>query len=58
MITHGRNIKVFTGNSHSQLAQDIADILGVPVESLKFQLLAMVKYLLILMKLLEGMMCS
>ncbi|SFC67193.1 ribose-phosphate diphosphokinase [Clostridium uliginosum] len=31
MITHGRNIKVFTGNSHSQLAQDIADILGVPV---------------------------
>jgi ribose-phosphate pyrophosphokinase len=31
MITHGRNIKVFTGNSHFQLAQDIADILGVPV---------------------------
>lgn len=31
MITHGRNIKVFTGNSHPQLAQDIADILGVPV---------------------------
>lgn len=31
MITHGRNIKVFTGNSHSQLAQGIADILGVPV---------------------------
>ena len=31
MITHGRNIKVFTGNSHSQLAQDIADILGVPL---------------------------
>jgi ribose-phosphate pyrophosphokinase len=31
MITHGRNIKVFTGNSHYQLAQDIADILGVPV---------------------------
>lgn len=31
MITHGRNIKVFTGNSHFQLAEDIADILGVPV---------------------------
>ena len=31
MITHGRNIKVFTGNSHPQLAQDIADILGVPI---------------------------
>ena len=31
MITHGRNIKVFTGNSHSQLAEDISDILGVPV---------------------------
>ncbi|MFW2491187.1 ribose-phosphate diphosphokinase [Clostridium chromiireducens] len=31
MITHGRNIKVFTGNSHPQLAQNIADILGVPV---------------------------
>lgn len=31
MITHGRNIKVFTGNSHSQLAQEIADILGISV---------------------------
>ena len=31
MITHGRNIKVFTGNSHTKLAKDIADILGVPV---------------------------
>lgn len=29
MITHGRNIKVFTGNSHCELAQNIADILGV-----------------------------
>lgn len=35
MITHGRNIKVFTGNSHPQLAQDIADILGVPVGKAK-----------------------
>src|SRR5471030_3110787 len=31
MITNGRNIKVFAGNSHPQLAQDIADILGIPV---------------------------
>jgi len=31
MITHGRNIKVFTGNSHPQLAEAIADRLGVPV---------------------------
>ncbi len=31
MITCGRNIKIFTGNSHPILAQDIADILGVPV---------------------------
>lgn len=31
MITHGINIKVFTGNSHPQLAQDIADILDVPL---------------------------
>ncbi len=31
MISHERNIKVFTGNSNCKLAQDIADILGVPV---------------------------
>jgi len=31
MIKHRRDIKVFTGNSHSQLANDVADILGVPV---------------------------
>ncbi|GAA0078545.1 ribose-phosphate diphosphokinase [Clostridium sp. CTA-5] len=31
MITHGKNIKIFTGNSHPRLAQDIADILGVQV---------------------------
>ncbi|MFT8347727.1 ribose-phosphate diphosphokinase [Clostridium saccharoperbutylacetonicum] len=29
MITHGRNIKIFTGNSHCRLAQDIADILRI-----------------------------
>ena len=27
MISHGKNIKIFAGNSHQQLAQDIADIL-------------------------------
>ena len=31
MITHGRNIKIFAGNSHLKLAEDISDILGVPV---------------------------
>ncbi|MBL4930641.1 ribose-phosphate diphosphokinase [Clostridium paridis] len=35
MITHGRNIKIFTGNSHPKLAKDIADILGVPVGNAK-----------------------
>lgn len=31
MITHGNNIKIFTGNSHHKLAEDIADILGIPL---------------------------
>ncbi len=31
MITHGKSIKIFTGNSHPQLAKDIAGILGVPL---------------------------
>ncbi|MDP4144523.1 MAG: ribose-phosphate pyrophosphokinase [Bacillota bacterium] len=31
MITHGKNIKIFTGNSYPQLAADIADILGISV---------------------------
>ena len=35
MITHGRNIKIFTGNSHPKLAKEIADILGVPVGNAK-----------------------
>lgn len=35
MITHGKNIKIFTGNAHPQLAKDIADILGIPVGSSK-----------------------
>ncbi|QCX33740.1 ribose-phosphate diphosphokinase [Caloramator sp. E03] len=29
MITHGKNIKIFTGNSNPDLASEIADILGV-----------------------------
>lgn len=35
MITHGKNIKIFTGNSHPDLAQEIADILGVPLGKAK-----------------------
>lgn len=35
MITHGKNIKIFTGNAHPQLAKDIADTLGIPVGSSK-----------------------
>lgn len=31
MITHGKGIKIFTGNSHPLLAKEIADILGVSV---------------------------
>ncbi|MCH4200751.1 ribose-phosphate diphosphokinase, partial [Clostridium tyrobutyricum] len=31
MITHGKNIKIFTGNSHPGLAKEIADILGMEV---------------------------
>lgn len=31
MIAHGKNIKIFTGNSHQELAKEIADLLGVQV---------------------------
>jgi ribose-phosphate pyrophosphokinase len=31
MITHGRNIKIFSGNSNSDLAKEIADRLGLPL---------------------------
>lgn len=31
MINHGKNIKIFTGNSYPELAHDIADIIGVNV---------------------------
>lgn len=35
MITHGKNIKVFTGNSHPELAQGIAKALGVEIGNAK-----------------------
>lgn len=35
MLTHGKNIKVFTGNSHPELANEIAKILGVPMGASK-----------------------
>ncbi|KRQ86693.1 Ribose-phosphate pyrophosphokinase [Caloramator mitchellensis] len=31
MFGHGKNIKIFTGNSHPELAKEIADLIGVPV---------------------------
>lgn len=35
MITSGNNIKIFTGNSHPKLAEEIAEILGVKVGGAK-----------------------
>ena len=31
MISHDRNIKIFTGNSNPELANEIAKILGIPM---------------------------
>ena len=31
MIAHGKDIKVFTGNSNPQLAKDICTELGIPL---------------------------
>jgi len=31
MITHGKNIKIFTANAHPKLAHAIAEIVGVPI---------------------------
>ena len=31
MLSHVNNIKIFTGNSHPELAQEIAKILGIEV---------------------------
>lgn len=35
MITHGKNIKIFTGNSHPELARDIANAVGVEIANSK-----------------------
>ena len=35
MITHGKSIKIFTGNSHPELAKEIADLLGIPLGQAK-----------------------
>ena len=31
MVSHGKNIKVFSGNSHKELAYEIANLIGVPL---------------------------
>ena len=31
MISHGKNIKIFSGNSHPALAMQIASALGLPI---------------------------
>ena len=35
MIFHGKKIKIFTGNSHPELAKEIADLLGLPLGNAK-----------------------
>ncbi len=35
MITHGKTIKIFSGNPNPKLAKDISDILGIPVADAK-----------------------
>lgn len=35
MLNHVKNIKIFTGNSHPELAQEIADALGLPLGAAK-----------------------
>ena len=35
MIFHGKKIKIFTGNSHPELAKEIADLLGIPLGNAK-----------------------
>ena len=34
-MSHGKKIKIFTGNSHPELAQQIADLLGIPLGKAK-----------------------
>ena len=35
MIAHGKKIKIFKGNSHPELAKEIADLLGLPLGNAK-----------------------
>lgn len=35
MITHGKTIKIFSGNANPKLAKDISDILGIPLGNAK-----------------------
>ena len=35
MIAHGKKIKIFTGNSHPELAKEIADLLGISLNTVK-----------------------
>ena len=35
MVSHGKSIKIFTGNSHPELAEEIADILGLKLGKAK-----------------------
>ena len=35
MIAHGKKIEIFTGNSHPELAKEIADLLGLPLGNAK-----------------------
>ena len=35
MLSHGKKIKIFTGNSHPELAKEIASLLGLPVGDAK-----------------------
>ena len=35
MLTHGKTIKIFSGNSHPELAKEMADLLGLPLGEAK-----------------------
>ena len=35
MIAHGKNIKIFAGNSHPELAEEIANLLGLTLGNSK-----------------------
>ena len=40
MISHGKNIKIFCGNSHPALAMQIASALGLPLGKAAVQYLS------------------